>query len=139
MPRIPLDGDWQLTYFPEGECPISHPDDLPATGRRPIPACVPGNVELDLVRAGVIPDPFYADNVRHLRPFESCEWWYAREFAIPAGKAAGDRRWDLVFAGLDTLATVWVNGVEVGRAANMLNDGGALPVPHRLADAGRDR
>ena len=28
--------------------------------------------------------------------------------------------WDLVFAGLDTLATAWVNGVEVGQAANML-------------------
>ena len=30
------------------------------------------------------------------------------------------RRHDLVFAGLDTLATVWLNGVEVGRSANML-------------------
>jgi len=120
MPRISLDGDWQLTYFPERKYAVAHPDDLLATGCTAIPARVPGNVELDLVRAGVIPDPFYADNVRHLRPFESYEWWYTREFTVPAGEAADGQRWDLVFAGLDTLATVWVNGVEVGRAANML-------------------
>ncbi len=29
---------------------------------------VPGNVELDLQRAGLIPDPFYADNILSLRP-----------------------------------------------------------------------
>jgi len=114
--RIPLDGDWQLAYFPEGEWQVTHPDNLTAV--RAVPARVPGNVELDLMRAGVIPDPFYAANVRHLLSFESYEWWYTREFVLPQ-EAAG-QRWDLVFAGLDTLATVWVNGVEVGRAANML-------------------
>ena len=116
MTRIPLDGDWQLAYLPEGEGQVTHPDNLTAV--RTVPARVPGNVELDLMRAGVIPDPFYAANVRHLLSFESYEWWYTREFTLPQ-EAAG-QRWELVFAGLDTLATVWVNGVEVGRAANML-------------------
>ena len=122
MTHISLDGDWQLVHFPEEERRVAHPDELPAAGVGAILARVPGNVELDLVRAGIIPDPFYADNVRHLRAFEPHEWWYTREFTIrqeKAGAAAG-QRWELVFAGLDTLATVWVNGVEVGRAANML-------------------
>ena len=118
MERISLDGDWQLTYFSEGAWQIPHPDDLTSVSVDPVVARVPGNVELDLVDAGVIPDPFYASNIRRLRPFEPYEWWYTREFVVPEG--AADRRWDLVFGGLDTLATVWVNGVEVGQAANML-------------------
>jgi beta-mannosidase len=79
---------------------------------------MPGNVELDLQRAGVIPDPFYADHIRLLRPFEHYEWWYTCEFSVP--ETVAGQRWDLVCAGLDTLATIWVNGVEVGRASNML-------------------
>jgi beta-mannosidase len=116
MKCISLDGDWRLAYLKEGK--IAHPDGLAATDLDCVPARVPGNVELDLVRAGIIPDPFYADNVRRLRPLEFYEWWYTREFEIP--KHAAGEHWDLVFAGLDTLATVWVNGVEVGHAANML-------------------
>lgn len=118
MTHIPLDGDWQLVHFPEAERQVAHPDDLASVGMTPIPARVPGNVELDLMRAGALPDPFYGDNIRRLQPYESHEWWYTREFVIP--KQAAGQHWDLVFAGLDTLATVWVNGIEVGRAANML-------------------
>ena len=59
------------------------------------------------------PTRFYADNIRRLRPLETHEWWYTREFIAPAELPA--QRWDLVFAGLDTLATVWLNGVEVGQ------------------------
>ena len=118
MRRISLDGEWQLTYFPEGEQKVAHPNDLPAVGVARVSARVPGNVELGLVRAGVIPEPFYADNIRRLRSLEPYEWWYTREFVLP--ETAADRSWDLVFAGLDTLATVWVNGIEIGAAANML-------------------
>lgn len=123
MTHIPLDGDWQLTYFPQGKHSVAHPDDLAAIGAKAVPARVPGNVELDLHRAGLLPDPFYADNIRRLRPMESCEWWYTREFELGPkglGNPSGLLGWDLVCAGLDTLATVWINGVEVGRAANML-------------------
>jgi len=115
---FPFDQEWHLTYFRENEYRVTRPDDLPSTGLASIPACVPGNVELDQVRAGVIPEPFYADNIRLLRAYEGHEWWYTCEFTAP-DEVAG-QSWDLVFAGLDTLATVWVNGVEVGQAANML-------------------
>jgi len=62
--RIALDGDWQLVFFPEAESPVRHPDDLAAHASQAITARVPGNVELDLQRAGVIPEPFYAENIR---------------------------------------------------------------------------
>jgi beta-mannosidase len=118
--RVVLDGDWQLTYFPEGEYRPAGPADLAQLGAPCVPATVPGNVELDLQAAGVLPEPFYADNIRRLRPYEFYEWWYTRDFDVPAALPAGATGWDLVFAGLDTLATVWVNGVEVGRSADML-------------------
>ena len=116
MTHISLDGNWRLAHLKEGQ--VAHPDDLATAGVELIAAHVPGNVELDLVRAGALAEPFYADNVRRLRPLEFEEWWYTREFEVPREEAG--QAWELVFAGLDTLATVWVNGVEVGRAANML-------------------
>ena len=121
--RISLDGDWQLAFAPEGRFRIEHPDELDAAGMETVPARVPGNVELDLVRAGRLPDPFYADHIHQLRPFEFYEWWYTREIDLGLETdaiAAAGSGWDLVFAGLDTLATVWVNGVEVGQADNAL-------------------
>ena len=117
MNRISLDGEWTLVHFPEGSVPVTHPGHLPRAGAAVLPALVPGNVELDLMRAGELPDIYVADNVHLLRPLEYHEWWYRRAFEAP-GVAPGQRV-DLVFEGLDCLATVWVNGVEVGRAENM--------------------
>jgi beta-mannosidase len=118
MMRIELNGDWQLAYFPEAEHAVDGPQGLAAEQSAWIAARVPGNVELDLTAAGVIPEPFYADNIRCLRPYETYEWWYRREFSVPA-EAAG-QPYDLACAGLDTLATIWINGTEVGRSDNML-------------------
>jgi beta-mannosidase len=116
--EISLNGSWTLYHFPQGERDIRHPAQLALTDLAPLPALVPGNVELDLERAGELPDPFYAENIRRLRPLESHEWWYLRSFSMPAFSAG--QRWELVFEGLDLLATIWVNGAEVGRAENML-------------------
>jgi len=120
--RIDLCGAWRLYHFPEhfpgGSEPVVHPDDIQARGLPSIPAHVPGNVELDLQRNGTIADPFFAANIRELRPLEGHQWWYCRDFDLPSAPVC--RQWDLVFAGLDTLATIWVNGVEVGCSANML-------------------
>ena len=115
--RFSLDGDWSLYTWVEGTLPIRTPDELLASALAPIPARVPGNVELDLVRAGLLPDPFYGDQIRLLRPLESHEWWYTRELVVPLDGAG--HHWELVFAGIDTLATIWVNGIEVGTAADM--------------------
>jgi beta-mannosidase len=56
--RISPDGDSSLYYFPEGDYVIDHPDRILDSDLTPIPAQVPGNVELDLQRAGVVSDPF---------------------------------------------------------------------------------
>jgi len=118
MAGISLNGDWLLYHFPEGKYAISHPSELQKVGLEAVPAQVPGDVQLDLQKAGLLPDPFVAANIHRLRPLETHEWWYSRNFSL--SKSASHQRWELVFAGLDTLATVWVNGVEVGHSADML-------------------
>ncbi len=114
MQSISLDGEWALYYFEDGpgvETP-EHP------GAACVPAQVPGNVELDLQRAGLLPEPFYGTNTRLLRPYDRYEWWYEREFELPLDWIG--RRLELVFEGLDLLATVWLNGELLGRADNAL-------------------
>ncbi len=113
-----LDGDWDLWYFPEGEREVADPSALAASGAARVPARVPGNVELDLVRAGILPEPFFADNVLAVQKFEAYEWWYTRSFKGPDGTSG--RRAALTFHGLDCFATVWLNGEIVGSAHNML-------------------
>jgi beta-mannosidase len=83
-------------------------------GRR-IPATVPGCVHLDLLAAGLIEDPYLDDNEVRTAWIGRTAWVYRKEFDW----APTDGRSDLVFDGLDTIASVEVNGVEVGRTANM--------------------
>jgi len=123
MKTLSLDGTWQLAFFPEGAHRVASPDELKALDIDSIEAEVPGNVELDLVRAGYLPDPFVGKNILELADCEHCEWWYRRVFGTP--EAALGRQAVLRFEGLDCFATVWLNGEPVGRAANML-------VPHEL-------
>ena len=85
--------------------------------RATIDAEVPGDVHLDLMRAGLLPDLYVGMNLDHTRWTERKDWWYRCEFPTPA--ARGDRTAILVFRGLDTFATVWLNGQLVGRTANM--------------------
>ena len=114
MAIISLDGTWQLSYGPQG---------ADRAGFATIPAQVPGNVELDLMQAGVLPDLAHADNIYLLREVEGYQWWYRRSFATPA--LGPGERLELVFEGLDCIGTVWVNDQLVGEPRNML-------IPHRF-------
>lgn len=118
MTTLSLNGNWSLAYFPERQYRPNSPSEFKALNLPSIPAVVPGNVELDLVRAGKLSDPFFADNIRKLRPFENYEWWYSLTFKGP--EITSGEHWDLIFEGLDTLATVWLNGIKIGSSDNML-------------------
>jgi beta-mannosidase len=80
-----------------------------------IPAVVPGCVHTDLLAAGLIEDPYLDENEAKVAWVGRADWVY--ETTFQAG-VAGDRV-DLVCAGLDTVASVMLNDVEVGRTANM--------------------
>ncbi|MBE3577555.1 MAG: hypothetical protein IMX00_07660 [Limnochordales bacterium] len=86
-----------------------------------VKACVPGDVHLDLLRAGIIPEPMEGRNFAELEWVEQEEWWYLCSFnlteeQVEAGRTVGA---ELVFEGIDTQASIWLNGRPVGRTGNM--------------------
>lgn len=113
-----LGGAWKLSYGPQGAERARTPAELTRLNWPEIPALVPGNVELDLQRAGVLPDIMTGDSIYELRPFEAYQWWYRREFASP--RLRPGERAELVFEGIDCLAAVFLNGTCIGEPQNML-------------------
>ncbi len=81
-----------------------------------VPATVPGCVHTDLLDSSLIPDPYLDRNEHDLRWIGRTRWRYATTFEWRAGD---HDRMDLVCDGLDTVATVELNGVQLGTAQNM--------------------
>lgn len=87
-----------------------------AVAHRTIPAAVPGCAHTDLMSAGLMPDP-YLDMVEDEVVWaHRANWTYERPIDI--ARAAPDERVDLVFEGLDTVATVRLGDTELGRTRN---------------------
>ncbi|GAA4602843.1 beta-mannosidase [Actinoplanes octamycinicus] len=106
------------------------PDEIAAERVR---ATVPGTVHTDLLDAELIPDPYLGENEAALVWFHRAAWLY--ETTLRAAPAAADERVDLVFEGLDTVATVSLDGAELGRTANM-HRSYRFDVRDRLRDGG---
>ena len=79
---------------------------------------VPGCVQLDLLRLGEVPDPFYGLNEIHMHRLEEKEWVYRQEFELKERDLLRSQV-DLVFEGIDTYADVYLNDWYLGRAENM--------------------
>ncbi len=81
-------------------------------------ATVPGVVQQDLLAAGRIPDPFIGLHEQDVQWVGEQDWLYRCTFQLSDD-------WeqmpciDLCFDGLDTFATVWLNGVQVLVSDNM--------------------
>ncbi|MFC0042264.1 glycoside hydrolase family 2 protein [Actinomadura rayongensis] len=86
------------------------------------PARVPGGVHESLLDAGLIGHPYFGDNERSVRWVEDATWWYRTVFDGP-GELEWDERLRLVCSGLDTVASVWLNGVLVGTHASQFRPG----------------
>jgi beta-mannosidase len=99
----PLTGNWQFRQAGTEEW---------------LQATVPGGVHTDLLAIGRIPDPFVGDNEKRVQWVAEADWEYRRNFTCPPEMLAEDKVF-LVCDGLDTLATVTLNGHELGRADNM--------------------
>ena len=118
---VPLDGTWRLDYFPQPlDGAVRTVPLQPAVGAKTVSATVPGNCELDLVNAGILPPLEVGLNVLKLRPYEAYQWLYTKEFVAPAVAVKAGEKAELVFGGIDTLADVFLNGEKVGESANML-------------------
>ena len=115
---ISLNGKWNLSFWKQPVTgAVITPEGIAALKVQTIPATVPGNVEIDLEAAGIIPDPLKGMNILQTRQYEGYQWCYSRSFPTPALKA--DQKLQLTFNGLDCLATVWLNGKLVGSPENM--------------------
>jgi beta-mannosidase len=83
-----------------------------------LPANIPGSVHTDLLASGRIPDPFVADNEKRVQWVAESDWVYRTSFAC-TDELLIEEKVLLVFDGLDTLATVVLNGHELGHTDNM--------------------
>lgn len=81
--RVDLGGEWQLSYRPLRGQRVGI-GDVDFSNMPTVSALVPGNVELDLMRAGILPDLALGNNIYRLREFETYEWWYRKSFITPA-------------------------------------------------------
>ncbi len=81
-------------------------------------AVVPGCVHTDLQRDGVIKDPLLDQNEKELGWIDYADWEYKTSFNVGSSLASRQKQ-ELVFEGLDTYATVYLNGKEILKADNM--------------------
>ncbi|MDK2971732.1 MAG: beta-mannosidase [Candidatus Sumerlaeota bacterium] len=103
MHTIDLAGKWTLSG---------------AALERPLPARIPGCVHTDLLASRVIRDPYYRDNETAMQWIGEADWTYAREFTVPA-EVLEQPCVLLECDGLDTLASISINGRELARTDNM--------------------
>lgn len=81
-----------------------------------LPASVPGTVHQDLLAAERIPDPFLEMNEALVQWIGESDWLYRCAFDASAD---GEGTAVLCFDGLDTFATVWLNGTQILVSDNM--------------------
>lgn len=115
MSFTPLPTVWTLKAVGD----LSHvPEPLRQRLSAGIPATVPGVVHTDLMAAGLIEDPYLADN--ELRQFwiGRTDFRYETDFELTSEQLAQEHL-ELVCEGLDTLARLELNGTLIGTAENM--------------------
>ena len=106
----------------------------------PALAAVPGCVHLDLLAAGLVPDPYLDQNEAAAAWVGRTDWTYTTTFDWHPSNGA---RVDLVAEGLDTVAQVSLNGAVLGATRNMHRTyrfdvtGTVLPGQNRLTIAFR--
>ena len=82
-------------------------------------ASVPGEVRLDLLRAGRLQgDPFYGRNNDQSRWVEDRDWWYWRDFDLAI--QPGQRAW-LTLHGADYYTWTYLNGQLLGEHEGMFS------------------
>jgi len=112
MNKILLKGEWRLAFKD------------PVTGKQHrIDATVPGNVAVDMVREGIIPDPYIGSNSLLTYKWERTDFTYHTTFTAP--EIGKNEKLELVFEGIDTVATIKLDGKKIAFVENMF-------IPHSI-------
>lgn len=114
MKAINLDGACKLYGYRAGTAPC-HPREITGEG---ISSHIPGNVEIDLMNAGLLPNIYQGTNVERTRELELYDWWYVKDFEVD--DLCSEDEAVLVFEGVDTYAEYFLNGEKIGASDNML-------------------
>lgn len=93
----------------------------PATSDAWQPAIVPGIIQMDLLRAGKIEQPLFEDNEKKLQWISETEWKYKAKFSI-TDSLLKFKAVDLIFKGIDTYSTIFVNDSVVLTTDNMFRE-----------------
>lgn len=113
-----INENWKLYYAPQGSVKVSSVENLSSSGLDCVKASVPGNVELDLSRAGVLPkDIFKGENIKKAEKYENYEWWYENEFYADNAPTE-DKKVTLKFGAVDCIADYYLNGKKIGESDN---------------------
>jgi beta-mannosidase len=116
-PMISMFSTWRVKDFDVGTAAASHiaAESLDAADWIDVP--IPGDLYLALHAAGRLPDPFGDRTESECAWVKDREWWWCADFDAPA--IATNQRLILTFEGLDTFATVWLNGKSLASTDNM--------------------
>jgi beta-mannosidase len=106
MIRIDLHAGWTVSAT-AGPIPAGFPARIAAS--------VPGCIHTDLLAAGLIEEPYLDDNESRMQWIGRSDFRYESQFAADL---AGFERVELVCEGLDTVASIALNGVEIGHTRN---------------------
>lgn len=115
--RTVLSSDWQwrLVAASKEFAPVSLRDELiywqPAKHS-------PSEIHLELLDRKLILDYKVGQNERKIQWVGKVNWEYKCSFEAPQNGVTG-KNFDLVFEGLDTFATVFLNGIQIAKSDNM--------------------
>ena len=111
MEKVTLNGDNWLMRI-EGE------QDIYGVNGRDIAAAVPGSVYGNLLRQGLMPDPYERMNELDALKLMENSFRFQTVFSLTGEQLAGDFLL-LRFDGIDTLAEIYLNDILLGHADNM--------------------
>jgi len=112
---VELKYNWEYMFFPYCESDKLALEQIPTHEWRN--ANVPGEVQVDLRKDGLLPDLNYGQNFYSAVWVENQDFIYRTQFQTPLHSVNG--RVYLDFDGLDCFATLWVNGKVIGKTHNM--------------------
>ncbi len=112
LSAAPLQAQWTFRLLPGDARLAAHPQLADWHS-----AQVPGAVHTDLLAQGLIPDPYVGAPEAGLQWIGLADWEYRGRFEVDAATLARAHA-ELAFDGLDTFATVELNGAPLLRADN---------------------
>ena len=91
MKVMDLNGKWKVCDASSQECTYE--------------ATVPGDIHDDLIKAGVIAEPYYGDNSKQCTWVVEKDWKYTKTFNVDDL----NEKTYIVFDGIDTMSTIYLN------------------------------